>query len=140
MFETVLVANRGEIALRVFRTCRELGIRTAAVYTDADADAMHRHAADVAVRVDSYLDADAVLAAAREAGASAIHPGYGFLSENAGFARAVAGAGVVWIGPTPASMEAMARKDHARAIAVEAGVPVVPEFRSSSSERSERIE
>ena len=126
MFESVLVANRGEIAVRVFRTCRELGIRTIAVYTDADAEALHRRSADVAVHVASYLDADDVLRAAREAGASAIHPGYGFLSENAAFARAVADAGLTLVGPTPESMEAMARKDHARAIAVEAGVPVVP--------------
>lgn len=98
---SVLVANRGEIARRVFRTCRELGIRTVAVHTEVDADALHVRDADVAILVPSYLDGDAVLAAAKEAGADAIHPGYGFLSENAGFARAVTGAGIAWIGRRP---------------------------------------
>ncbi|SFD01586.1 3-methylcrotonyl-CoA carboxylase alpha subunit [Nocardioides terrae] len=124
--ESVLVANRGEIARRVFRSCRDLGLRTVAVHTDADARTPHVRDADVAIRVDSYLDAAQVLAAAREAGADAIHPGYGFLSENAAFARAVRDAGLVWVGPPPEAMEAMARKDHAREIAVAAGVPVVP--------------
>ena len=125
---TLLVANRGEIARRVFRTCADLGIRTVAVFTDLDADALHVRDADVAVRVPSYLDAEAVLAAAQEAGADAIHPGYGFLSENAGFARAVAGAGITWIGPTAEVIDAMGRKDAARDIAVKAGVPVVPSY------------
>ncbi|RHW25882.1 ATP-grasp domain-containing protein [Nocardioides immobilis] len=126
--QTLLVANRGEIALRVFRTCEAHGIRTVAVYTDADATAPHVREADVAVRVPSYLDSDAVVAAAKEAGADAIHPGYGFLSENAGFARAVGAAGITWVGPTPEVIERMGRKDAAREIAVEAGVPVVPSF------------
>ncbi|WP_435768969.1 acetyl/propionyl/methylcrotonyl-CoA carboxylase subunit alpha [Nocardioides sp. SYSU DS0651] len=125
---SLLVANRGEIALRVFRTARALGIRTVAVHTDLDAEAPHARAADVAVRVASYLDTDAVLAAAGEAGADAVHPGYGFLSENAGFARAVLAAGLTWVGPSPGVIEQMGRKDAARAIAVAAGVPVVPAF------------
>ncbi len=126
VFESVLVANRGEIARRVFRTCRELGIRTIAIYTALDADAPHVRDADEAVEVASYLDADAVVTAAVEAGAAAVHPGYGFLSERAEFARAVAKAGLTWVGPTPEVIEQMGRKDAAREIAVAAGVPVVP--------------
>ncbi|HJQ05549.1 MAG TPA: biotin carboxylase N-terminal domain-containing protein [Nocardioides sp.] len=125
---SVLVANRGEIARRVFRTCREQGIRSIAVFTDLDADALHVRDADVAVRVSSYLDAAAVLEAARSAGADAIHPGYGFLSENTAFARAVTDAGITWIGPSPEVIEQMGRKDAARDIAVAAGVPVVPSY------------
>ncbi|WZH52149.1 MAG: biotin carboxylase N-terminal domain-containing protein [Nocardioides alkalitolerans] len=125
---TVLVANRGEIALRVFRTCRDLGLRTVAVVSPADAGAPHARAADVAVPVPGYLDGDAILAAARAAGADAIHPGYGFLSENAGFARAVQAAGLTWIGPSPEVIDLMGRKDRARAAAEEAGVPVVPSY------------
>jgi acetyl-CoA/propionyl-CoA carboxylase, biotin carboxylase, biotin carboxyl carrier protein len=125
---TVLVANRGEIALRVFRTCARLGIRTVAIWTDLDADAPHVRAADEAVRVPSYLDIDAVVAAAAGAGADAVHPGYGFLSERAAFARALESAGVRLVGPGVGVMDAMGRKDHARAIAVEAGVPVVPSY------------
>ncbi|WP_418060862.1 acetyl/propionyl/methylcrotonyl-CoA carboxylase subunit alpha [Pimelobacter simplex] len=128
MITTLLMANRGEIARRVFRTCRDLGIRTVAIHTDIDADALHVRDADVAIRIPSYLDADAVLAAAKEAGAEAIHPGYGFLSENAGFAEAVTGAGIAWVGPTPRVIEQMGRKDAARDLAVAAGVPVVPSY------------
>jgi len=124
---TLLVANRGEVALRVFRTCEGHGIRTAAVYTAADAEAPHVRTADVAVLVPSYLDTGAIVAAAKEVGADAVHPGYGFLSENAGFARAVADAGIIWVGPTPDVIERMGRKDAAREIAVEAGIPVVPQ-------------
>ncbi len=123
---SVLIANRGEIALRVIRTCRRLGIHTIAVFTDLDAEAPHVHAADEAVRIESYLDIEAVVAAAREAGAAAIHPGYGFLSERAEFARAVTAAGLVFVGPSAEVMDQMGRKDAAREIAVTAGVPVVP--------------
>jgi 3-methylcrotonyl-CoA carboxylase alpha subunit/acetyl-CoA/propionyl-CoA carboxylase biotin carboxyl carrier protein len=126
MFSTVLVANRGEIALRVMRTCRRLGIVSVAIFTETDAHAPHVVAADVAVPVASYLDVDAVVAAALDSGAEAIHPGYGFLSERAGFAGAVAEAGLTLIGPSAAVMEQMGRKDAAREIAVAAGVPVVP--------------
>jgi acetyl-CoA/propionyl-CoA carboxylase biotin carboxyl carrier protein len=125
---TVLVANRGEIALRVFRTCARLGMRTVAIHTDVDADAPHVAAADEAVRVGSYLDIDAVVAAAVATGADAIHPGYGFLSERAAFARAVELSGVRLVGPTADVMDAMGRKDRAREIAVRAGVPVVPSY------------
>ncbi len=134
LFDTVLVANRGEIARRVIRTLRQLGIRSVAVYSDADADAPHVSEADVAVRIgpaaasQSYLDVDAVLAAARETGAQAIHPGYGFLSENAGFARACADAGVVFIGPGERALDVMGDKIRAKAHVAAYGVPTVPGF------------
>ena len=135
LFGSVLVANRGEIACRVFRTARRLGMRTIAVYSDADARALHVRSADAAVRLgpaparDSYLRGDLIIAAAKETGAEAIHPGYGFLSENADFAEAVVAAGLVWIGPTPAAIRAMGLKDEAKRIAEEAGVPVAPGYR-----------
>ncbi|GAA5104780.1 biotin carboxylase N-terminal domain-containing protein [Alloalcanivorax gelatiniphagus] len=125
---TLLIANRGEIALRVMRTARRLGWRTVAVHTDLDADAPHVRAADRAVRVGSYLDIEAVVAAARESGAGYVHPGYGFLSERASFARALADAGVTLAGPSADVMDAMGRKDRARDIALAAGVPVVPAY------------
>jgi acetyl-CoA/propionyl-CoA carboxylase, biotin carboxylase, biotin carboxyl carrier protein len=132
MFDSVLVANRGEIAVRIIRTLRALGIRSVAVYSDADAGARHVGSADLAVRIGpapataSYLNADALVAAALEAGASAVHPGYGFLSEDAGFARACADAGLVFIGPPPAAIEAMGDKIRAKETVAAAGVPVVP--------------
>ncbi|HEU5036841.1 MAG TPA: biotin carboxylase N-terminal domain-containing protein [Nocardioides sp.] len=130
---TLLVANRGEIALRVMRTAHRMGIRTVAIHTDLDATAPHVRAADVALRVESYLDIDAVVAAAKEAGADAVHPGYGFLSERAAFARALEQAGITLVGPTADVMDAMGRKDAAREIAVAAGVPVVPRAVSTGS-------
>ena len=134
MFTSVLVANRGEIACRVFRTAQRMGIRTVAVYSDADAEAPHVKMADAAVRLgpaparDSYLDGAKVLAAAKDAGAEAIHPGYGFLSENAEFAEAVMAAGLVWIGPPPAAIRAMGLKDAAKRLMIQAGVPVTPGY------------
>ncbi|MET0998819.1 MAG: biotin carboxylase N-terminal domain-containing protein, partial [Marmoricola sp.] len=126
LINTLLVANRGEIALRVMRTCRTLGIRSVAVFTDLDTHAPHVLAADDALRIESYLDADAVIAAAQASGADAVHPGYGFLSEAPSFARALEAAGITLVGPSAEVMEQMGRKDAAREIAVKAGVPVVP--------------
>src|SRR5918999_4556333 len=132
MFSKVLVANRGEIAVRVARTCRELGVGYVAVYSDADKAARHVAIADEAVHLpgvaptDTYLNVEAILDAARSTGAEAIHPGYGFLSENADFAEAVANAGLVWVGPPPDATRAVGDKIAARRIAEDAGVPVVP--------------
>ncbi|WP_246336201.1 acetyl/propionyl/methylcrotonyl-CoA carboxylase subunit alpha [Flexivirga oryzae] len=125
---SVLVANRGEIALRVFRTAHRLGLRTVALYTDLDVAAPHVRAADVAVRVPNYLDIDAVVAAAVETGADVVHPGYGFLSERSAFAAALQEAGIALAGPSADVMELMGRKDAAREVAVAAGVPVVPSY------------
>lgn len=126
MFESVLVANRGEIACRVIRTLGGLGIRSIAVYTDADRGARHVGLADRAVRVDSYLDAAALVTAATATGADAVHPGYGFLAENADFARTCAAAGVVFIGPPPQAIEAMGDKIRAKAHVAARGVPIIP--------------
>ncbi|MFT4288512.1 acetyl/propionyl/methylcrotonyl-CoA carboxylase subunit alpha [Nocardioides sp.] len=126
----VLIANRGEIVARVIHSCHELDIEPVAIYTDVDAQARlgYLDGNTEAVRVESYLDAAGIVAAAQETGASAVHPGYGFLSESADFAEAVIAAGLTWIGPPPSAMRAMARKDHAREIAERAGVPVTPRY------------
>jgi acetyl/propionyl-CoA carboxylase alpha subunit len=125
--EKLLVANRGEIALRVFRACRELGIATVAVAPEDDAGSLHARSADETVRIASYLDAGEHVRAAQETGADAIHPGYGFLAENADFAETVEAAGLTWVGPPPEALRAGGDKLEAKRIAREAGVPVVPE-------------
>ncbi|MDP9198848.1 MAG: methylcrotonoyl-CoA carboxylase, partial [Pseudomonadota bacterium] len=130
----LLIANRGEIACRVIRTCRRLGVQAIAVYSEADRDALHVRMADESVGIgpaparESYLDVAAVLEAARNTRADAIHPGYGFLSENAAFAQACAAAGIVFVGPGPAAITAMGLKHEAKAIVAKAGVPVVPGY------------
>ncbi len=132
MLESVLVANRGEIARRVIRTAKRMGIRTIAVYSDADADLPYVSEADEAVRIGpaqparSYLDATALIAAAAKANAQAVHPGYGFLAENADFARQVIAAGLTWVGPSPEAIEQMGDKIRARNLMEQAGVPVSP--------------
>ena len=132
MFQRVLIANRGEIAVRVIRACRDLGISPVAVYSDADVEAVHVRTADQAICIgpppsaQSYLNIQAIIEAAKQTQAQAIHPGYGFLAENADFARAVNEAGLVFIGPSAAAMDVMGSKTSARRAAVEAGVPVVP--------------
>src|SRR5512134_1447427 len=134
----VLIANRGEIAVRIIRACRELGIRTVAVYSDADAKAMHTRLADAAAHIgpppprDSYLNVGAIVEAARKTGAQAVHPGYGFLSERAEFAEAVAAAGLVFVGPPADAIRKMGSKTGARAIMQSAGVPIVPGYHGAA--------
>jgi len=134
VIRSLLIANRGEIACRVIRTARKLGIRSVVVHSDADAKALHVREADEAVHVgpsparESYLLGDRIIAAAKASGADAIHPGYGFLSENADFAQAVIDAGLIWVGPKPDSIRAMGLKDAAKKLMVEAGVPVTPGY------------
>jgi 3-methylcrotonyl-CoA carboxylase alpha subunit len=134
MIAKLLIANRGEIACRIIRTARAMGIATVAVYSDADARALHVRQADEAVHIgpspaaESYLVGEKIIAAAKQTGAEAIHPGYGFLSENAGFAQAVIDAGLIWVGPKPSSIEAMGLKDAAKTLMMEAGVPVTPGY------------
>ena len=124
----LLVANRGEIALRIARTCRDRGVRVLGVFTDEDADQRHSHELDAAARIPDYLDGQAVVQAALRLGADAVHPGYGFLSENADFAEAVQAAGLVWVGPPPSAIRAMGSKAQARQTMRSRGVPVVPGY------------
>ena len=139
-FGTLLIANRGEIACRVIRTARAMGLRTVAVYSEADADALHVAMADDAVLLgpararDSYLNIDRILEAAQKTGAEAIHPGYGFLSENADFARRCADAGIVFVGPTAEMMEAMGSKSGSKALMEKAGVPLVPGYHGEAQD------
>src|SRR6266849_6335799 len=138
-FAKILIANRGEIACRIARTAREFGLRTVAVFSDADADAPHVHAADEAVRIgpasarESYLNIPAILAAAKRSGADAVHPGYGFLAENAEFAQACEDAGLVFIGPQPAAIQVMGNKDQAKRLMIAAGIPSVPGYEGDQS-------
>ena len=140
MITSLLIANRGEIACRIIRTAREMGIRTVAVYSDADARALHVREADEAVHIgpsparESYLIGEKIIAAAKATGAEAIHPGYGFLSENAEFAQAVADAGLIWVGPKPSSITAMGLKDAAKKLMTDAGVPVTPGYMGANQD------
>src|SRR6187200_3154647 len=134
MLKSLLIANRGEIACRIIRTARAMGIRTVAVYSDADAKALHVRMADEAIHIgpsaarESYLAGEKVIAAAKASKAQAIHPGYRFLSENAGFAEAEIKAGLIWVGPKPDSIRAMGLKDSAKKQMADAGVPVTPGY------------
>ncbi|HEY1298991.1 MAG TPA: biotin carboxylase N-terminal domain-containing protein, partial [Stellaceae bacterium] len=140
MFSKVLIANRGEIACRIARTARRMGIATVAVYSDADAAALHVEKADEARRIgpapvrESYLNSAAIIDAARQSGAQAVHPGYGFLSENADFAEACAAAGLVFIGPPAAAIRAMGSKSAAKGLMEKASVPVVPGYHGADQD------
>src|SRR5919198_6099929 len=140
MFKKILIANRGEIACRVATTARRLGVRTVAVYSDADAGSRHVAMCDEAVRLgaaparESYLRADVIIAAAKATGAQAVHPGYGFLSENEAFALACGQAGIVFIGPPPAAIRAMGSKSEAKALMEKANVPLVPGYHGARQE------
>ena len=137
MFKKILIANRGEIACRIARTARDMGVLTVAVYSDADANALHVACADEAVHIggaqpsESYLRGDVIIQAALDRGAEAIHPGYGFLSENPDFVEAVEAAGLTFIGPSSDAIRAMGLKDAAKALMEQAGVPVVPGYHGS---------
>jgi len=141
MFGSLLIANRGEIACRVIRTARRMGLRTIAIYSDADADALHVSMADDARRVgsaaaaDSYLSIPNIIAAARDSGAEAVHPGYGFLAENAAFAEACAATGLAFVGPSPSAIRTMGAKVEAKQVVEEAGVPVLPDYRGNAQRR-----
>ena len=140
MFQTLLIANRGEIAVRIIRTARRMGLKTIAVYSDADANAYHVSEADEAYRIgpapaaESYLRIDAILDACARAGADAVHPGYGFLSENAGFAEACEKAGLIFVGPPASAIRAMGLKDAAKALMEKASVPVVPGYHGDNQD------
>ena len=144
MIRKILIANRGEIACRVMRTAKQMGIKTVAVYSDADADAMHVELADEAMHIggaraqDSYLNVDAITMAIRETGADGVHPGYGFLSENAAFAEACAEAGAVFIGPPPSAIRAMGSKSEAKRLMEDAGVPLLPGYHGDD-QQDERL-
>ena len=133
-FDSVLIANRGEIAVRIIRACRELGIKSVAVYSEADERAMHRRLADEAYLLgpapapESYLNVGRLVEAIERSGAEAVHPGYGFLSESAEFARAVESAGAAWVGPPPEAMDAVGFKVRAKELARKAGVPTIPGY------------
>jgi 3-methylcrotonyl-CoA carboxylase alpha subunit len=140
MFDTILIANRGEIAVRVIRTARAMGLRTVAVHSAVDAGALHVAMADLAVDLggaapaESYLRGDAIIQAAVDTGAQAIHPGYGFLSENPEFVRDVEAAGLIFIGPSADAISKMGLKDAAKRLMTEAGVPVVPGYHGADQE------
>ena len=142
-FGKLLIANRGEVAVRIIRACKELGIRTVAVYSEADEGAMHVRLADeayllgAAPAAESYLNVGRIAEAIKESGAEAVHPGYGFLSENANFARAVEETGVVWVGPSPEAMEKVGDKIRAKELARNAGVPTIPGYAGEDGEASE---
>src|SRR6188474_3639583 len=140
MFKKILIANRGEIACRVAATARRMAVKTVAVYSDADADAKHVHACDESVHIggsapkDSYLRGDRIIEAARATGAQAIHPGYGFLSENEDFAQACADAGLVFIGPPASAIKAMGLKAESKRLMAQAGVPLVPGYHGADQD------
>src|SRR5688572_5168044 len=140
MFASVLIANRGEIARRIIRTARRMGVRTVAVYTEADRSWPHWREADAAILIgegpaaESYLSIDRIVAAARESGAEAVHPGYGFLSENAAFAEACAASGLIFVGPPASAIRAMGSKAEAKALMAKAGIPVVPGYAGERQE------
>lgn len=140
MFQKILIANRGEIAVRIMRACQEMGIATVAVYSEADADALHTVLADEAICIgppspgESYLRIDKIVEAAHQTGCDAIHPGYGFLAENAAFVEAVTAAGLTFIGPSALAVRTMGSKTAARTAVASAGVPVIPGYQGSSAD------